>query len=491
MTLLAILFLVGPLRGQSTLHVDIAGGAPFVSIQAAINAANPGDTVVVAPGTYAEALFVSKSLTVRSTGGPALTAIAPSSLAPGISVSFSLNLVIEGFRITASAAGGTDAPGGLLVIESTLLLRDCVIADCIGASSQPAVITLDGPPVDGMAGGMDIRGPYSNVTIENCVFSNNHGGDGVGLYMPTWLLGHGGAGGLRVSNGTCQISHCTFTGNVGGLAGQVVNISFGVVGIGSGGIGGLDAPGSVTVVNSIFWANQGGLQGGFPWPVSFAPADTNSFSGITYSSVTSVPIGLGNIAANPLFTSAAGNDFSLQAGSPCIDAGVCSSVDPLGVDIAQNPRLRGFAPDMGAFEFQHDTTRLGTSEDILLASTVNGITSDSLLNTKPVGGGDTLIVHWESPCGSLDGSIYFLGAQFYVQAQPPSSPTPHIFLDQGGIIVQGPTPMLPGGENLFCSVPPGSFAPTVVRFQLFVVTSLASVLPFPVATSDAQDLVFQ
>src|SRR5258707_7759680 len=46
------------------------------TIQAAINAANNGDTVLVAPGTYVENInFSGKAIAVTSSGGPAVTVI--------------------------------------------------------------------------------------------------------------------------------------------------------------------------------------------------------------------------------------------------------------------------------------------------------------------------------------------------------------------------------------------------------------------------------
>src|SRR6516162_7574446 len=46
----------------STLFVNPAVPQDFHTIQAAVNAANPGDTIKVAPGTYHETVLIQKTL---------------------------------------------------------------------------------------------------------------------------------------------------------------------------------------------------------------------------------------------------------------------------------------------------------------------------------------------------------------------------------------------------------------------------------------------
>jgi pectin methylesterase-like acyl-CoA thioesterase len=38
----------------------------YLTIQAMVNAANPGDTIIVYPGTYTENVDVNKSLTIKT-----------------------------------------------------------------------------------------------------------------------------------------------------------------------------------------------------------------------------------------------------------------------------------------------------------------------------------------------------------------------------------------------------------------------------------------
>src|SRR5262249_12850331 len=55
---------------QNTIHVP----ADQPTIQAAINVASPGDTVLVAPGSYVENInFLGKAITVTSSDGAAST----------------------------------------------------------------------------------------------------------------------------------------------------------------------------------------------------------------------------------------------------------------------------------------------------------------------------------------------------------------------------------------------------------------------------------
>lgn len=70
------------------------------TIQGGINAAVTGDTVLVAPGTYIEQVTINKSITLKSSAGPASTIIDPPA-AEYYLVSIEANSVIlDGFTIT-------------------------------------------------------------------------------------------------------------------------------------------------------------------------------------------------------------------------------------------------------------------------------------------------------------------------------------------------------------------------------------------------------
>jgi parallel beta-helix repeat protein len=100
---LLIGLLTAPVWAQRTINVP--GNA--ATIQAGINAAADGDTVMVAPGSYVENInFNGKAITVTSSGGPASTIIDGSQGA--IAVSFASGetrtSVISGFTIENAGA---------------------------------------------------------------------------------------------------------------------------------------------------------------------------------------------------------------------------------------------------------------------------------------------------------------------------------------------------------------------------------------------------
>ncbi len=122
-----------PLAQAATLTVGPT--QPYTTIQAAVNAANDGDHVVVDAGTYAESVDLQgKDLLFLGAAGAASTVIAPPSGQPGFRVEEGETATIDGFTITPLSARGVQA------VDADLTLSNVVI---VGAGSS----TLDGGSV--------------------------------------------------------------------------------------------------------------------------------------------------------------------------------------------------------------------------------------------------------------------------------------------------------------------------------------------------------
>src|SRR5262245_2486473 len=174
------------------------------TIQSAINAADYGDTVLVAPGTYSEHIdFKGKAITVRSESGPQVTIIDGGN-ADSVVVFTSgerRDSVLNGFtlqngRRVQGPVPGTAQGGGIKVeAASSPTITNNVIRNnqaCTGggigiASGSPLIqlktITGNGNSgCGGGGGGIGIVGPTSAVILDNVV-SDNMNPFGAGIYM--------------------------------------------------------------------------------------------------------------------------------------------------------------------------------------------------------------------------------------------------------------------------------------------------------------------
>ncbi|MHC4619708.1 MAG: hypothetical protein ACYTEQ_18335 [Planctomycetota bacterium] len=117
------------LAARRTICVDLNGSADFTTIQAAIDDANNGDRIEVAPENYNEAInFLGKPLRLYSTDGPDITIIDASGTTGAYHVvqcvsGEDANTILEGFTITGGNANGptrpNDRPGGGMYCENS------------------------------------------------------------------------------------------------------------------------------------------------------------------------------------------------------------------------------------------------------------------------------------------------------------------------------------------------------------------------------------
>lgn len=207
MTLIVVALLVIP-AASAAVTIHVPSGQP--TIQAGINAASDGDTVLVACDTYYEhGITMKTGITVLSeTGNPACVTIDCTGTADQAFYIIGVNSsLIAGFTIT-----GGEAPwGGALYADgSAMTIRDCVFSG--NASS---------------GGGGGVHWDDGAVTLVGCTFTGNTAIDGGGAYfyddpgvvVEDCVFGGnavtGGGGGATCDDSVCDIVDCTFDDNEG------------------------------------------------------------------------------------------------------------------------------------------------------------------------------------------------------------------------------------------------------------------------------------
>jgi hypothetical protein len=322
MSALAVALLSAVSVAAAELHVP----GDFATIQAALDAALPEDTILVDPGTYMENLrFGGKNVTLKSTDGPGGTTIQGTG---GTTVDIGPGGAILGFTVTGGTAtfgAGMSVNGGGTVITGNV---------------------FDGNQQGAGGFGAAIGGNNSSPIIQQNVFQNNSC-DGQFL---SGVVSFVNTSSPRIVNNIFQDNPCraiNMTLPSGSLP-QVINNT--IVRNVSGVRVDRRIPTNQQVYrNNLIDGNQIGLEVDFGIE-SFNPTWENNLvfnNGTDYRGIADQTGQNGNISADPLLVDFDNGDYHLQGGSPAIGAG--STQDAPEVDF--DGVLRGNSIDIGAFQF--------------------------------------------------------------------------------------------------------------------------------------------
>ena len=381
-------------QAQTTIQVP----SNFPTIQSAVNAANDGDTVLVAPGTYVENInFNGKAITVTSSGGPAVTIIDGNHNGTVVTFNHSETAasVLSGFTVqNGFQSGGFGA--GITITSASPTISSNVITGNHSAVAIGIYVNGGSPLIskntitnndqtgagDGGigGGGIAVSGTStsaSNPLILNNVITNNSvaaGGDGGGIsvtYFSSPVIQGNLIRGNSAYNNGGGVSLNSYNSPV--LSNNlIVNNDAG----GGGSGGGLSVfarnSATVTVVNNTVAANTAfdGSSGIFTTGLAqyatlannvvvasaaqtavtcntlwssvsavFSHNDVYSPTGTGYSGPCDTTSNPGNVSADPLFLSASNNDYHLAVSSPAVDAGDNSAPNLPATDFDGNPRI--------------------------------------------------------------------------------------------------------------------------------------------------------
>jgi hypothetical protein len=324
--LLAVIALLIPLTLFQSVGVNAATiRVPLdqPTIQAGINAAANGDTVLVAPGTYVQTInFIGKAITVQSEAGPASTIIDGNRA--GTVVTFGSgegrSSVLQGFTVrngSATFGAGMTMGAASPTIVGNIFSNNLQSAGGYGAAiggnvSSPLIagnsFVLNSCDDQFLSGVISFINGSSPVIVNNIIVNNPC--RGINMTLP--------------EGNTPVVINNTIVGNRVGVR--------------------VDArvpTGLQTYENNILVNNNTGLQvdfgaaGRYPtWKYNLVFANGTDYSGIpNQTGIT------GNISADPQFVDPSHNDYHLQTTSPSIDAGTNGITVLPSTDFDGHPRI--------------------------------------------------------------------------------------------------------------------------------------------------------
>jgi len=339
--------------------------SPCRTVGQAVGQASGGEVVKVAEGTYQEHdLALNETVILRggytttnwTVSDPTAHPTVIDAQAQGRVLYIGGSPVVEGFILRNGDYNGYG--GGVYVaMGAAPTIRRNIITNNTARSTV----------VEGRGGGVYNAG--GDLTLEQNTLADNMAGKyGGGFYNRTGnpLIGSNvfhdneaadSGGGFYNAGGGPRVWNNTFVFNTAGYGGGVFL-----------------AAGDPVVSNTIIVSNTAGVNGGGVY--SQAVDGTLDYNDVWHNvngDYVGLTAGSHSIATDPLFLDAAGGNFHLLKGSPCINIGDMVAEAVLAEDLDGQPREMDGVPDIGADEYQRadvallslDDTQVGDQGEVL------------------------------------------------------------------------------------------------------------------------------
>ncbi len=298
--LLVLLVIIGLMAGYNNSSFATGSAktlkvpSDYNTIQSAIDAASPGDIVLVNAGKYKENIKLKEGVILRGAGTDATTIDGGGN---GNVVEGAKMTVIEGFTITNSGSKGKT--GDTMDVGISANNAPMTIANCRITGNNAGIRVLFSPSniVNNVVSNNKVHGIYvfySDATVKNNIIYNN---ESYGIYN---------------AYSKPEIVNNTIFNNFDGIYSEVSRVVI---------------RNSIIIKNSssgIRWAETPDAQ------ESVEPVLSHNLVWGNKMDYNRVSPSNGDISKDPLFLDIAKGDVRLKKGSPAIDAGEGSEKDPDG-----------------------------------------------------------------------------------------------------------------------------------------------------------------